>query len=281
MKPLREKFILVTGSTDGIGKITALRLARMGAGVILHGRDPEKCHAVRDEIWKTSGNPKLEYVVADFSSISDVRHMAASVREGYEHLDVLINNAGILPVESESGRRHLSAQGYDLCLAVNYLAPFLLTHLLQPCLRNARAARIINIGSAAQEPIDFDNLMLSEGYTPLRAYAQSKLALTMFTFELHQRLKDEPITVNCLHPGSLLDTKMVRQAFAQPRGSAESGAEAEVYLATHPDLENVSGLYFDHLQPSQANPQAYDATARSLLWQRSLELTGLTNRPAE
>ena len=275
MKPIREQFMLITGSTDGIGKIAAQRLAKLGASVLLHGRDPEKCRKVRDAIWKSSGNPKLEYFVADFSSLSDVRHMAAAVRESYERLDVLVNNAGVLPAESQKQERHLSAQGYDLCLAVNYLAPFLLTHLLLPVLRTSSAARIINVGSAAQEAVDFNDLMIAHDYSPMRAYSRSKLALTMFTFELDERLKDENVTVNCVHPGTLLDTKMVRRAFTQPLGSAESGAEVEVYLATAPELESVSGAYFDRRQHAQAHPQAYDRLAREKLWQLSLELTDL------
>lgn len=273
MKPISERQILVTGSTDGIGKITALRLAQMGATVLLHGRDPQKCRSVRDELREISGNPNLEYLLADFSSLPDVRQMAGAVRETRGRLDVLINNAGILPAGSGKEERLFSAQGYDLCLAVNYLAPFLLTQLLLPSLRASSAARIINVCSAAQEPVDFNDLMLTDGYSPMRAYAQSKLALVMFTFELHERLKEENITVNCVHPGTLLDTKVVRQAFSEPQGSAEFGAEAELYLAIDPEVEGVSGVYFDQKTRSQAHPQTYDQKARQKLWQISLELT--------
>ena len=247
----------------------------MGAGVLLHGRDPEKCRTVRDEIWEASGNPKLEYYVADFSSLPDVRHMAASVLESHERLDILINNAGVFPASSVNDQRFLSAQGHDLCFAVNYLAPFLLTHLLLPCLQAANNPTVVNVVSAAQESIDFENIMLMDDYSPMRAYAQSKLALTMFTFEMHDRLKDKNIRVNCLHPGSLLDTKMVREAFSEPLGSAESGAEAEVHLATSPDVENVSGAYFEAMRPAKAHSQAYDQQARQKLWQLSLRLTDL------
>jgi NAD(P)-dependent dehydrogenase (short-subunit alcohol dehydrogenase family) len=275
MKPIRDQFVLVTGSTDGIGRITALRLACMGAAVILHGRDAEKCRAVRDEMRDASGNPRVECFPTDFSSLVDVRQMGLALREQYNHLDVLINNAGVLPVDSGTGERQLSDQGYDLCLAVNYLAPFLLTHLLLPSLRMSRSARIVNVSSAAQEPIDFDDLMLSDNYSPLGAYARSKLALAMFTFELDERLREEHITVNCVHPGSLLDTKMVRRAFSNPQGSAESGADVEVYLATAPELEGVSGVYFDRKERARAHAQAYDHPAREKLWQLSLELTDL------
>jgi NAD(P)-dependent dehydrogenase (short-subunit alcohol dehydrogenase family) len=275
MKPIEDQFVLVTGSTDGIGKIAALQLARMGAVVLLHGRDAEKCRAVRDEMRAAGDNLKLECFATDFSSLADVRQMGLEIREKFNHLDVLINNAGVLPVDSKSGERQLSAQGYDLCMAVNYLAPFLLTHLLLPSLRMSGSARIVNVSSAAQETIDFDDLMMRDNYSPMRAYSRSKLALAMFTFEMDERLRGENITINCMHPGSLLDTKMVRRAFSNPQGSAESGAAVEVYLATAPELEGVSGVYFDQKQRAQAHAQAYNHPAREKLWQLSLELTDL------
>lgn len=278
MKLINEQKILVTGATDGIGKLTALRLARKGATVLLHGRDAEKCRNVKDEIGKASGNSKLEYFTADCSSVPAVRKMAEAIRDLHPRLDVLINNAGVLPAGSGSGGRDLSEQGFDLCLAVNYLAPFLLTHLLLPALRAAGSARIINVSSAAQERIDFNDLMIETGYTPMRAYARSKLALVMFTFELNERLQDKTITVNCVHPGSLLDTKMVRHRFSQPRDSAESGADVEVYLATSPEMEGVSGAYFDRKTPSQAHAQAYDPEARRRLRRLSLQLVGMPGR---
>lgn len=270
--------MLITGSTDGIGKIAAMRLALMGATVFVHGRDPEKCRAVRDEIWKASGNPKVKYFLADFSSLHDVVHMASAFGEIQNHLDVLINNAGVFPTGREDRNRHLSVQEYDLCFSVNYLAPFLLTHLLLPALRAAPSARIINVTSAAQEAIDFNDLMTFHNYSPMLTYARSKLALTMFTFELHQLLKEENITVNCLHPGNLLNTKMVLGIPSEPMGDAEAGADAEVYMATAPELEDVSGTYFDRKTPAHAHEQAYDKEARRLLWRISLELTDLKKR---
>lgn len=275
MAPTSEKIILITGATDGIGKLTSQRLALTGANVNLHGRNMEKGLAVRDEIRKSSGNPNVEFLFADFSSLQDVRHLGKEINRNYDRLDVLVNNAGVLPVGKGKPERHLSAQGYDLCFCVNYLAPFLLTHLLLPLLHAAPAARIINVASAAQEALDFEDLMTTRNYNPMRAYARSKLALAMFTFELHRRIEHESTTVNCLHPGSLLDTKMVRQAFSEPLGSAESGAEAMVHLTIDPELENVSGIYFDRKSPSRAHPQAYDRHARQLLWNLSMQLTGI------
>jgi NAD(P)-dependent dehydrogenase (short-subunit alcohol dehydrogenase family) len=268
--------ILVTGSTDGIGKLTALCLAEMGAAVVVHGRQPEKVLATTEEIRRASGNPAVAHVTADLASLAEVRRMAADISRRYDRLDVLINNAGVLPVAGEKHERPLSEDGHELCLAVNYLAPFLLTHLLRPLLRAAPAARILNVSSVAQETVDCDDLDMEKGaYAPMQAYGRSKLALAMFTMELSDRIANDPMTVNCLHPGTLLDTKMVRQAFSRPRGSAESGAEVEVYLATSPEVEGVSGIYFDRKSKARAHAQAYDREARHHLWQRSLELTGL------
>ena len=271
-----KRIVLVTGSTDGIGKLTAQRLAEMGDAVLIHGRSPEKVRSTAEEIRRKSGNPAVAHVTADLASLAEVRRMATDVDQRYDRLDVLINNAGVLPAEAPKGERPISADGFELCLAVNYLAPFLLTHLLMPLLRAAPAARVLNVSSAAQETVDFDDLMLENtAYAPMHAYARSKLALAMFTMELSQRLAKEPITVNCLHPGTLLDTKMVRQAFSHPQGSPASGAEVEVYLATDPELADVSGEYFDRKSKARAHDQAYDEQARTRLWQRSLALTGL------
>lgn len=271
-----KRIVLVTGSTDGIGKLTAQRLAEMGDAVLIHGRSPEKVRSTAEDVRRASGNPAVAHVTADLASLAEVRRMATDVDQRCDRLDVLINNAGVLPAEAPKGERPVSKDGFELCLAVNYLAPFLLTHLLMPLLRAAPAARILNVSSAAQETVDFDDLMLENtAYAPLHAYARSKLALAMFTMELSERLAESPITVNCLHPGTLLDTNMVRQAFSQPQGSAASGAEVEVYLATAPELTDVSGHYFDRTSKARANDQAYDAQARTRLWQDSLALTGL------
>lgn len=269
---------MITGATDGIGRITASMLAQKGAAMLLHGRDAQKCRNVKTAIKKETGNTKITCFTADLSSLSEVRKLALTVRRSHEHLDVLINNAGVYPTVSEKHPRPVGTDGHELCITVNYLAPFLLTHLLLPSLRRSTAARIVNVVSAAQEAIDLENLMLVTGYGPMRAYSRSKLALVMFTFELSRRLHGEAFTVNCMHPGSLLDTKMVRQAFSQPMGSARSGAEVEVHLATAPELDRITGTYFDQKHPSRAHPQAYDVAFRKRLWQMSLGLTGLATQ---
>jgi len=271
VKGIAERTFLVTGSTDGIGKRTALELASRGAAVLLHGRDPEKGRRTMDEIADATGSDKLRYLNADLSSLDEVRRLASAVGE----LDVLINNAGIGSGPRGNERREVSRDGYELRLAVNYLAPFLLTHLLLPSLARAAPSRIVNVSSLGQEAIDLDDLMLERRYDGWSAYARSKTALAMFTFELAGRLEGTGITVNALHPGSLLDTKIVREAFGRARGDPREGADAEVYLATAPELETVTGRFFDRRREARAHHQAYDAGVRKELYRRSAELTGL------
>ncbi len=273
MRPIQEQMILITGATDGIGRITAEKLAQKGASVLIHGRSPEKCESILNQIREKTGNEKLGSYVADFSSLSEVRDLAEQIAAVHSRLHVLINNAGVGPPKP-AGENPLSKDGYELCFAVNYLAPFLLTHLLIPLLRNGAPSRIVNVSSAAQEPIDFD-MMLERSYSPWKTYGQSKLALAMFTFDIAEQLKDEGITANCLHPGSLLDTKMVRKSFGVPQGSAESGAEVEVYVATHPALEGQTGKYFDQMREARAHEAAYDPEVREKLRVLSEELSGI------
>jgi NAD(P)-dependent dehydrogenase (short-subunit alcohol dehydrogenase family) len=170
----------------------------------------------------------------------------------------------------------LSADGYELRFAVNYLAPFLLTQLLLPGLRKSAPARIVNVSSAGQHPIDFNDVMLENDFDGMRAYCQSKLALIMFTIDLAAQVKPDQITVNCLHPGTYLDTNMVRRAGVTPWGEPQSGADAEVFLAVSSDVEDITGKYFNVKTEARANAQAYDATARKTLWDLSLRLTGLS-----
>jgi NAD(P)-dependent dehydrogenase (short-subunit alcohol dehydrogenase family) len=274
-RPMDEQIILVTGSTDGIGKGTARELARRGARVLLHGRDADRLEAARRDMASATGNNRLEPYVADFASLTGVRSLAEQIKARHDRLDVLINNAGVGAGPRGRQRRELSADGYELRFQVNHLAPFLLTHLVLPILRLARPARVVNVASVGQAPLDFDDLMLERGYDGFRAYCQSKLAMVMASFELAARLDPGEVTVNALHPGSLLDTKMVREGFGAPQGPVDTGIEAELHLATSPDLEGVSGQYFDRTRPARANAQAYDAEARRTLWRVSQQLSGI------
>jgi len=267
-RPLEEQTILVTGATDGLGRHVAAELGRRGAGVLLHGRSPERGDQVLGELREATGSDRLALYLADLSSLDEVRRLAEEIERDHERLDVLVNNAGIVTEE-----RALSQDGYELTFAVNHLSHFLLTEKLLPLLRRSAPARIVNVASIGQSPIDFDDVMLDRSYDGFRAYAQSKLAQIMFTFELAERLGDEGVAVNALHPATLMDTKMVRQSFGRARSSVEEGAEAVVRLAVGEDVEGVSGRYFDGLEESTAQPQAYDAEARRRLWELTEELT--------
>ena len=268
MKPVNEQTIIVTGSTDGIGKLTALQLTKQNAEVIIHGRNKEKVYSVVDEIKSNTGSKKVKGFTADFASLDEVRNFAEDIKNEYQAVDVLINNAGVGFINER-----YSKDGYELRMAVNYLAPFLLTHLLLPVLKNAPSSRIVNVSSAGQAAINFDDLMSEKDFDTVLAYRRSKLALIMFTIDIADKLKDENITVNSLHPGTYLDTKMVRESNITPMGKPEKGADAEVFLAVSPELENVSGKYFNVKKEAKADSQAYDKNARKKLWDLSLQLT--------
>jgi len=275
MRPIEEQRILVTGATDGIGRGAAAELARAGASVLLHGRESGRVAEAHEAIARDTGSERLETYVADFASLAEVRRLADEVEARHDRLDVLLNNAGIGRGPKGRQTREESADGYELRLQVNYLAPFLLQHRLLPLLRRAAPGRIVNVASVGQAPIDFDDVMLERGYESMRAYCQSKLALIMASLELAARVDPDEVTVNALHPGTLLDTKMVREGFGAPQGPVQTGIEAEVYLATAPELEGVTGEYFDRKKTARADAQAYDAKARRRLWHLSERLVGL------
>ena len=202
--------------------------------------------------------------------MKEVRHLAEEINSKFSKIDVLINNAGV--GFADNGK---SKDGYELKFAVNYLAPFVFTQLLLPSLKNAAPSRIVNVCSAGQYPINFDDIMFENNYDSVDAYRQSKLALIMFTIDLADQLKDENITVNSLHPGTYLNTKMVTLAGINPLGEPEIGADAEVFLATSEKLDKVTGKYFNVKTEAKADPQAYDKDVRNKLWDLSLRLTNL------
>lgn len=272
---INEQAILVTGSTDGIGELTAKKLAQQGFTVLVHGRNEQKVKKVAQKIRTSTGNENIEEYTADFSALDEVRKLADDILARHDRLNILVNNAGI----GFSDTREVSEDGYELHFAVNYLAPFLLTHLLLPAVQQAARrdslSRIVNLASAGQEPIDFDDVMLEKNYNAQRAYRQSKLALILFTIELAKRVDDKNIQINCLHPGTLLNTKMVTEAGITPMGEPETGTDSVVYLAASPDLQNTTGAYFNQKQESKAHAQAYDAKAREKLWELSEQYTGI------
>ena len=193
----------------------------------------------------------------------------------HDRLDVLVNNAGIGAGKRDEMRREMSEDGYELHFAVNYLALFLLTGLLLPLLKDSTPSRIVNVASAGQSPIDFDDPMLERGYNWMRAYSQSKLAQTMFTFSLAERLEGAGVAVNALHPASLMDTKIVSEWFGYTMGTVKEGAEAVERLALSPELDGVTGRYFDGQREARAEEQAYDPEARKKLWDLSMDRAGL------
>jgi NAD(P)-dependent dehydrogenase (short-subunit alcohol dehydrogenase family) len=208
--------------------------------------------------------------------------MAQDVAREHERLDLLINNAGI-GFGTPGGGREESTDGYELRFAVNYLAPFLLTTLLLPRLQRSAPARIVNVASAGQQPVDLHDVMLKHHYDGVRAYRQSKLALVMFTFELAERLRaegEQELTVNALHPATFMNTKMVADAGIAPVNSVEDGLAATLHLAISPELASVSGRYFDGRREARPLEQAYDAQARARLWRLSEELVAKALRPA-
>ena len=274
MRDAAQATVLVTGATDGLGRRVARELAGMGATVLLHGRNPERLEATLEELRGETGSEKLGSYLADLSSLGEVRGLAERVLSEQDRLDVLVNNAGII-----SRGREESGDGHELTFAVNYLSHFLLTGLLLPLLRESAPARVVNVASAGQSPIDFDDPMLERGYDAMRAYSQSKLAQVMFTFELAGRLSGIGVTVNALHPASLMDTKMVHDTFGYTMSTVEEGAEAVVRLAVSPELEGVTGRYFDGTREGRANRQAYDLQARRRLWALSEELCGSVLEP--
>jgi NAD(P)-dependent dehydrogenase (short-subunit alcohol dehydrogenase family) len=269
MRDAPEATILVTGATDGLGKHVASALARRGATVLVHGRSSERLEVTLEEIRSQTSSQKVGSYLADLSSLAAVRDLADRILSEYDRLDVLVNNAGIIVQE-----RKESEDGYELTFAVNYLSHFLLTSLLLPLLKGSAPARVVNVASAGQSPIDFDDPMLERGYDAMRAYSQSKLAQIMFTLELAERLSGSGVSVNALHPASLMDTKMVQDTFGYTMSTVEEGSEAVVRLAASPELEGVTGRYFDGRREARADGQAYDKEARQTLWELSEELCG-------
>lgn len=272
MTRIDGKTALITGSTDGVGRVVAKQLGAAGARVLIHGRDQARGQGVVAEIRAAGGT--AEFLAADFASLAEVRRLAEAVLRSEHRLDILINNAGI---GTAGASRQTSADGHELRFAVNYLAGFLLTRLLLPLITQSAPARIVNVSSAGQQALDFDNVMLTHGFSGRRAYCQSKLAQIMFTIDLARELDGSGVTVNALHPATYMNTAMVRRAGVTPMSSVEEGAQAILNLAVSPDVAGHSGRYFNGLRESRADAQAYNDEARRRLKAISLELTGLTD----
>jgi len=271
---LEGRTCLVTGANSGMGKETALALAKLEATVVLVCRNKNKGEAARREISEKTGNDSVDLLLCDLSSLAEVRGLAAEVRNGYGKLHVLVNNAGVF---SFSGR---TADGFETTFAVNCLAPFLLTNLLLELLKSSAPSRIVNVSSVAHLGGHIDLPAIEKRQMPSgwRAYSNSKLALVMFTYELARRLQGTGVTANCLHPGGVA-TGIWRIPAALMRPflkSAKKGAETAIYLASAQEVENVSGKYFEKKSARRSSEESYDATKALALWDATCKAVSLS-----
>lgn len=279
---MQGKICMVTGANSGIGKATALGLAQMGATVIMVCRDRARGEEAQNEIKTKSGNNAVDLLLADLSSQQSIRQLVENFQQRYTQLHVLINNAGVFMMS-----RKVTVDGLEMTFAVNYLAPYLLTNLLLDTLKNSAPARIVHVSSESHQSGYFkiDDLQAKKWYMSWNAYAQSKLALVMFTYELARRLQGTGVTANCLHPGFVAThigqsrTGPVVRAIIKlifSRGiSPEEGAKTSIYLASSPDVEGVTGKYFAKSIPIRSAPITYDESLQRQLWEQSAKLVNL------
>jgi len=276
---MQGQVCLVTGTTSGIGTVTARELAKMGATVVMICRNRAKGEVVQAEIKAASGNAQVDLIVADLSSLAEVRRAANEFKQRYAQLHVLIHNAGGI-----NGEHKVTSDGLETTFATNYLAPFLLTQLLLDTLKASAPARIVNVSSVAHTrgKIDFADLQGAQRYSFTKAYGQSKLAQIYFTYELADQLQGTGVTVNALHPGAVASNfNNGMRGIARVIGgviyflagiSAEKGAQTTIYLATSPEVTGVSGKYFVNGKETPSSARSYDATVRQRLWTVSEEL---------
>lgn len=275
---------MITGSNSGIGRATAMGLAKMGATVIMVCRDQNKGEAARDEIVRLSGAKKenVDLMLADLASVESVRGLANTFLQRYQKLHVLINNAGLI-----LGKRSVTKDGLETTFEVNYLSHFLLTNLLLEVLKASAPSRIINVSSGAHTGghMNFDDLQGEKAYGGMRAYSQSKLAQVLFTYELARKLRGTGVTVNCVHPGlvnsnwgrSSAGALSVALKFAGPFSiSPEKGADTTIYLASSPEVADVTGKYFTKRKEVTSSKESYDEAESQRLWQVSLGLAKLS-----
>ncbi len=283
---MNGKRILITGATNGIGKQAALDLAKMGAEIVIVGRNEAKTRQVRSELESLGGSSKIDMLIADLSSMAEVRRIADEFRAKYDRLDVLLNNAGAIFTEYQP-----SADGYEMTFALNHISYYLLTHLLLDMLKQTAQeqgeARIINVSSSAHRNarLRLENLRDESGHSTMNSYGASKLMNVQFTYELARRLEGSQVTVNAIHPG-LVDTgfghntgglwsgiiKVVQRLFAI---SPQRGAETLVYLASSPAVAGISGKYWNEKQQKRSSDNSYDRGQQKQLWEFSAEATGI------
>ncbi|MGD8490861.1 MAG: SDR family oxidoreductase [Anaerolineae bacterium] len=277
---------LVTGATSGIGRATARALAQRGALVVVCGRDRGKAVETVATLRAETGNPAVDYLLADLSIQAEVRTLAQQVQQRYQRLDVLVNNAGTFQL-----RRRVSEDGIEMTWAVNMLAPFLLSNLLLDALRASAPARVVNVTSRMHQsvPFDLDDVQLAKEYSGQKAYGASKRALVSFTYELARRLAGSGVTANVLHPGFAATSmglgdgllgKVIRPLMRLVADSPAEAARTSVYLAASPEVAGVTGTYFVDCEPADSAPQTCDEEVAARLWDLCAEMTGLKIHPA-
>lgn len=268
---LNPKIVLITGATDGIGRETAFKLAQRGHHVLVHGRNETRAQQVVAEIQRAAKNPNVEFVIADFATPDAVRELARNVQEKFLRLDILINNAGVFMPS-----RALTRDGFETTFQVNHLAHFLLTNLLLENIKASAPARIVHVSSGTHRSgkIAWDNLQGEKQYSGYDAYANSKLANVLFAYALAETLRDARVTSNALHPG-VIATKLLRAGWNSGGNELARGAETIVYCATAPELENVTGRYFDSQRETASSPLAHDKNLQRELWDASARLVNL------
>ncbi len=268
MLPVNQQTILITGATSGLGRALAEELAALGATLLLHGRSEEKGEELLADLRHTTGNEKLTFLLADFGRLADVQKLADEVA-GADRLDALVNNAGI-----GIFHREISDDGLEMTFQVNYLAGYLLAARLAPLLVRSAPARVVNVSSYGQAPIDFDDPMLSRGFDGVLAYGQSKLAQIMHAIDLTEALGGQGVTANAVHPAPYMPTNMVVGRFT-PQSTIEQGMRNVLRVIIDPALETTSGRFFNQREDYRAAPQAYDREARARLRELSEQLTGI------
>lgn len=280
---MRGKVCMVTGANAGIGRATALGLAKTGATVVMVCRNRDRGQEALARVQQESGNSSVRLLLADLSSQASIHRLATDFKALYPALHVLINNAGIIP-----RRRILTDDGLETQFAVNHLAYFLLTVLLLDVLKAGAPARIVNVSSQlhGRAPLDFDDLQSESGYNRTLVYARTKLANVLHTYELARMLEGTGVTANCLHPGVVATNlladatglpRVIRFAARVVRASPEAGARTSLYLATSPEVEGVTGKYFARERAAPSSEASYDQPAARRLWRISEELTGLSS----
>jgi NAD(P)-dependent dehydrogenase (short-subunit alcohol dehydrogenase family) len=278
---MNNKTILITGASGGIGLQSAIDLAKQGANIVMVGHDKERTSQAVELVKTQTGNQSVSYLLADLSSIQEVRRLAQEFKDKYQILDVLLNNAGAIFLT-----RKVSVDGYEMTLALNHLNYFLLTNLLLDMLKSAPSARIVNVSSRAhyRGHVNFDDLQSQRGYNGMRVYSMSKLMNVLFTYELARRLEDTNVTANCLHPGFVASNFagnngwIVRVAmnFMSGRISVEEGAKCPIFLASSPDVQGVSGKYFNYdTKETRSSEESYDQNVARQLWDISEKLVAI------